>query len=91
MPFVYSEINGVGYYEVSTWAGARGIFTTRKGGLSQKPFDSLNLGSGGGDDPGKTPLLRPLGLSREEKESLREFLASGLSGRMPEVRVPTIP
>lgn len=46
---------------------------------------------GGGDDPGKTPLLRPLGLSREEKESLREFLASGLSGRMPEVRVPTVP
>lgn len=46
---------------------------------------------GGGDDPGKTPLLRPLGLSREEKESLREFLATGLSGRMPEVRVPTVP
>ncbi len=32
-----------------------------------------------------------LGLSREEKESLREFLATGLSGRMPEVRPPAIP
>ncbi|MFZ2223878.1 MAG: cytochrome c peroxidase [Candidatus Deferrimicrobium sp.] len=46
---------------------------------------------GGGDDPGKTPMLRPLGLSREEKESLREFLATGLSGKMPEVRPPAIP
>lgn len=46
---------------------------------------------GGGDDPGKSPLLRPLGLSREEKESLREFLATGLSGRMPETRAPVVP
>jgi hypothetical protein len=36
-------------------------------------------------------MLRPLGLSREEKESLREFLATGLSGRMPESRPPAIP
>jgi cytochrome c peroxidase len=46
---------------------------------------------GGGDDPRKSPMLRPLGLSREEKESLREFLASGLSGRMPESRPPALP
>ena len=46
---------------------------------------------GGGGDPKKSPLLRPLGLSREEKGSLREFLATGLSGRMPEVRPPAIP
>jgi cytochrome c peroxidase len=46
---------------------------------------------GGGDDPGKSPMLRPLGLSREEKESLREFLATGLSGRMPETRAPVLP
>ena len=46
---------------------------------------------GGGDDPKKSPMLRPLGLSREEKESLREFLATGLSGRMPESRPPAIP
>ena len=46
---------------------------------------------GGGDDPKKSPMLRPLGLSREEKESLREFLATGLSGTMPEMRAPVIP
>lgn len=46
---------------------------------------------GGGDDPKKSPLLRPLGLSKEEKESLREFLATGLSGGMPNVRPPAVP
>jgi len=46
---------------------------------------------GGGDDPKKSPVLRPLGLSREEKESLREFLATGLSGKMPEMRAPVLP
>jgi len=46
---------------------------------------------GGGDDPKKSSMLRPLGLSGEEKESLREFLASGLSGRMPESRAPVVP
>jgi len=46
---------------------------------------------GGGDDPKKSPMLRPLGLSREEKESLREFLAIGLSGGIPPCRPPTLP
>ena len=46
---------------------------------------------GGGDDPKKSPLLRPLGLTREEKESLREFLTTGLSGRLPEMRAPVLP
>jgi cytochrome c peroxidase len=46
---------------------------------------------GGGGDPKKSSMLRPLGLSREEKESLREFLATGLSGKMPESRPPAIP
>jgi len=46
---------------------------------------------GGGDDPKKSPLLRPLWLSREEKESLLEFLATGLSGGMPESRPPALP
>ncbi len=46
---------------------------------------------GGGDDPKKSRLLRPLGLSVEEKESLREFLATGLSGGMPESRPPSLP
>jgi len=46
---------------------------------------------GGGDDPKKSPALRPLALSREEKESLREFLATGLSGKMPKLHPPAIP
>ncbi|MDD5761526.1 MAG: cytochrome c peroxidase [bacterium] len=46
---------------------------------------------GGGDDPKKSPILLPLGLSMEEKKSLREFLATGLSGKMPEFRPPVIP
>ncbi len=46
---------------------------------------------GGGDDPKKSPLLRPLGLSREEKESLREFLATGLSGGDTKIRPPAVP
>ena len=46
---------------------------------------------GGGDDPKKSPLLRPLGLSREEKESLRDFLAAGLSGGVMEIRPPVLP
>jgi cytochrome c peroxidase len=46
---------------------------------------------GGGDDPGKSPLLRPLGLSKEEKAALREFLSTGLSGKSPGVRPPALP
>jgi cytochrome c peroxidase len=46
---------------------------------------------GGGADPKKSPMLQPLGLSKEEKESLREFLATGLSGKMPKIRPPVIP
>jgi len=52
---------------------------------------NLFFDRGGGGDPKKSPMLRPLGLSREEKESLREFLATGLSGRMPESRSPVLP
>ncbi|MGZ8463425.1 MAG: cytochrome-c peroxidase [Candidatus Deferrimicrobiaceae bacterium] len=46
---------------------------------------------GGGADPKKSPMLRPLGLSREEKRFLREFLATGLSGTMQEIRPPAVP
>jgi hypothetical protein len=33
--------------------------------------------SGGGEDPKKSPLMKPLGLSKEEKAVLKEFLAGG--------------
>jgi cytochrome c peroxidase len=46
---------------------------------------------GGGDDPGKSSMLRPLGLSKKEKDSLREFLATGLSGKIPQIRPPAVP
>jgi len=51
MSFVYREVDGLGFYEVSGWRGASGIFTTRRGGKSGPPYDSLNLGPGGGDSP----------------------------------------
>jgi len=46
---------------------------------------------GGGQDPKKSPLLKPLGLSKEEKTALKEFLAGGLSGPIPKVRPPRLP
>lgn len=46
---------------------------------------------GGGDDPGKSPLLRPLGLSQEERKALLEFLATGLSGEVTKIRPPALP
>ena len=60
MPFVYKEVTGVGFYETSGWKGARGIFTTRKGGISPEPFHSLNLGAGGGDDQTRVEKNREL-------------------------------
>ena len=45
---------------------------------------------GGGDDPNKTSLLRPLGLSRGEKRALVEFLKS-LSGEAVIVEPPELP
>ncbi|HEY3347693.1 MAG TPA: peptidoglycan editing factor PgeF [Nitrospirota bacterium] len=50
MSFVYREVSGTGFYEVSGWDGAHGIFTTRRGGVSSGPFESLNLGGSSGDD-----------------------------------------
>jgi len=70
MPFVFRETGGVGFYEVSGWKDARGVFTTRRGGVSQPPFESLNLGAGSGDSP-------------EVVQKNRELLdhALGLGGR----------
>jgi len=46
---------------------------------------------GGGQDPGKSPLLKPLGLSKEEKTALKEFLAGGLSGPAIPFTPPRVP
>jgi len=63
MPFVYKEVGGLGFYEVSGWDGAVGLFTTRKGGVSAPPYDTLNLGNpgaGSGDDPARVDKNRAM-------------------------------
>ncbi|WP_429886247.1 cytochrome-c peroxidase [Geoalkalibacter halelectricus] len=45
---------------------------------------------GGGSDPDKSPLLRPLELTAEEKSALLAFLHS-LTGTVPVVRPPALP
>ena len=39
------------HIEVDLGHGARGLFTTRRGGVSKAPYDSLNLGRWTDDDP----------------------------------------
>jgi cytochrome c peroxidase len=46
---------------------------------------------GGGKDPKKSPLLKPLGLTRSEKEALKDFLSGGMSGAVPTIRPPRVP
>lgn len=52
MDIVKREIEGVSFYACTdpAWAGARHGFSTRLGGVSPAPWDSLNLGSNLGDD-----------------------------------------
>ena len=45
---------------------------------------------GGGEDPGKSPLLQPLGLTEDEKFDLVEFLLS-LSGKEIRMNPPELP
>lgn len=45
---------------------------------------------GGGSDPDKSPLIRPLGLSKSEKKDLEKFLQS-LSGTKLIVETPVLP
>lgn len=46
---------------------------------------------GGGEDPEKTPLLKPLHLTGGEKAALRDFLLEALKGELVIVRTPEIP
>lgn len=96
MPIVYREIKGIGFYEVSGWERAAGIFTARFGGLSKPPYDSLNLGSGGGDDPDAVEMNRrrlatALGLKPGTLKSVRQvhgsdvFVLSDPGARMPSI------
>ena len=45
---------------------------------------------GGGDDPNQSPLIKPLGLTEDEKFALAEFLYS-LSGNEIRMNVPKLP
>ena len=51
MPFETHEQNGLVFLTSSLLSGARHGFSTRKGGVSLPPWDSLNLGPSRGDAP----------------------------------------
>ena len=53
MDIIRQERHGVPFYSCShpAWLGAPHGFSTRLGGVSPAPWDSLNLGSNRGDDP----------------------------------------
>lgn len=48
------------------------------------------LDKGGGDDPNRSPLLQPLGLTTQEKEDLLAFL-NALKGEDLQIEFPTLP
>jgi cytochrome c peroxidase len=59
-------------------------------------FDSIEdviefFNKGGGDDPNKTPLLKPLNLTDDEKLTLEVFLLESLKGDLEIVRMPEVP
>lgn len=53
MDIIRQENCGVVYYRCTdpAWAGAVHAFSTRKGGVSPAPWNTLNLGANRGDDP----------------------------------------
>ena len=51
MPFETHEQNGLVFLTSPLLSGVRHAFSTRKGGVSVPPWDSLNLGPSRGDDP----------------------------------------
>ena len=55
MEIVFQKRHGVPFYACTDprWCGAPHGFSTRLGGVSPAPWDSLNLGAGRGDDPAR--------------------------------------
>ncbi|MBQ9345978.1 MAG: laccase domain-containing protein [Oscillibacter sp.] len=51
MAFVTHEVNGVVFLTSTLLSGVPHGFSTRRGGVSRPPWDSLNLGPSRGDDP----------------------------------------
>lgn len=71
-------------------ASVRALFTTRQGGVSAAPYDSLNLGSHVGDDPvavahNRTLLRQHLGLAPNYLEQVHGTTVLPLSGALAEV------
>ena len=58
MEIIKREIEGVAFYACTdpAWAGVGHGFSTRQGGVSPAPWDSLNLGASRGDDPANVRL-----------------------------------
>ena len=52
-------------------------------------IDFFNIG--GGDDPNRTELLKPLYLTDEEKGALKAFLLEGLKGELVKIKAPDMP
>jgi cytochrome c peroxidase len=46
---------------------------------------------GGGDDPNKTPVLKPLHLTNDEQRALVAFLKEALTGELVMVKMPEVP
>lgn len=61
-----------------------GVFLT-----IEEVIDFFNMG--GGDDPNRTELLKPLYLDDEEKKSLKAFLMEGLKGELVKIKTPDVP
>ncbi len=61
-----------------------GVFST-----IEEVIDFFN--SGGGDDPTRTELLKPLYLDDKEKKALKAFLVEGLKGELVKINAPDVP
>jgi cytochrome c peroxidase len=46
---------------------------------------------GGGDDPNKTPLIKPLNLTEDEMKALKIFLMEALKGDLKTIKMPEVP
>ncbi|MEN8265038.1 MAG: cytochrome c peroxidase [Nitrospirota bacterium] len=61
-----------------------GVFST-----IEEVIDFFNVG--GGDDPNRTELLKPLYLDNKEKKALKAFLLEGLKGELVRINAPDLP
>jgi cytochrome c peroxidase len=61
-------------------------------GVLETLEDVINFfNKGGGDDPSKSPLLKPLNLTDDEKLTLEVFLKEALKGDLEIVKMPEVP